>query len=287
MYFLYNLLALKLAVLPGNTLYFFSDILYLILYHIVGYRKNVVRTNLKNSFPEKSETERLQIEKDFYHFFCDMSLETFQTLHLSKREMKKRVSFSGLEYIEEERKKGKSVILMSGHYANWEWSSSIKLNLPADYAGFVIYQTLSSDSFDELMNNIRRRFGCTPVERDVIIRKMVEDKQKQELGYYGFVADQSPARKSIKYWMNFLNQDTPVFLGAEQLAKKFDYVVLYFDTLKIKRGYYHINLKPICLNPAQSEQFEITTKFMNLLEKSIKRDPSMWLWTHKRWKHKK
>ncbi len=265
MYFFLSLFSLKIAILP-SVMYAWADLLYLVLYHVVGYRVKVVRENLNNAFPEKTDQERLAIEKEFYHYFCEMTLETFQTLHLSKKEMKRQVTFSGLEFIEEERKKGKSVILMSGHYANWEWSSSIKLHLPDDYAGYVIYQTLSNNSFDRFMNDIRKKFGCTPIERDVIVRKMVEHKQNNTPGYYGFVADQSPPRKSIRFWMNFLNQDTPVFLGAEQLAKKFDYSVLYFDTVKLKKGYYHIDLKPITLTPQFTEEFEITTRFMNLLE---------------------
>lgn len=287
MRFFLNLLAWKLYALSGWSLYLASDALYFVLYRVVQYRVKVVRSNLANAFPEKSTPELLKIERDFFHYFCDMSLETFLSLHLSKKAMMKHVSFSGLELIEQERAKGKSVILMSGHYANWEWSSSIKLHLPADYQGYVIYQKLSNEGFDQFMNDIRRRFGCIPIERDTIIRKMVEHKQNNQPGYYGFVADQSPAGKSIRYWMTFLNQDTPVFLGAEQLAKKFDYVVLYFDTVKLDRGKYHIDLKPISLNPKETEEYEITTRFMHMLEDSIKRDPSLWLWSHRRWKHKK
>jgi KDO2-lipid IV(A) lauroyltransferase len=285
-YFVYSLLWV-ITLLPLKVLYLLSDLLYPVIYYVVGYRKRVVRENLLNSFPEKSEKERLLIEKRFYHFFCDLFIEIAYEIHLSEKEISKRVTFGNLDLLREQYAKGKSVILMCAHYGNWEWSSTFPLVLPKEAKPYGIYKKLSNKDFDQLILKLRTRFGGITIEMKEFLRLMINLKKENKLGCFELISDQTPPYNNIHLWTNFLNQDTPVITGAEQLARKFDYPVFYVEILRKKRGYYHCEFVPITLDPLNTSEFEITEKFTGLLETSIKAHPEFWLWSHKRWKYKR
>lgn len=285
MYYLFYGFIWLLTLLPFRALYFIADFLYILIYHVAGYRRKVVRRNLVRSFPDKNTDEIVKIEKDFYRYFCDLSMETLKEIHASKSEMKKRMVFENLDLLMAERAKGQSVMLMSGHYCNWEWTSVICLYLPDDYKAYPVYQTLSNKHFDALMIKLRNRYGAVPVEKDDLVRTMLKHKQAGVSGIYGMIADQSPMKQNIRYRKQFLHQDTPVFLGTEQLAKKYKMPVYYLDIKRVKRGYYSANVVLISQNAANTGEYEITDKFMDLLENSINQRPEFWLWSHNRWKH--
>ncbi|MDR3653220.1 MAG: lysophospholipid acyltransferase family protein [Paludibacter sp.] len=281
---LYGLLWL-MTWLPLRLLYIISDISYPIIYYIVRYRRNVVKTNLAKSFPEKSEKERRNIERRFYHYFCDIFVETMYEMHMSKNEILRRFNLGNYEPIVEQVRNGKSVMLMTAHYCNWEWASAVSLILPTDNKMHNIYKKLRNKKFDTLMLELRSKFTGKNTEKKDLLRTMVNMKNEGKVAVFGMIADQSPTGKSAHYWTTFLNQDTPVLLGTEQLAKKFNYPVFYIHINRIKRGYYKCEFHAISLEPTLTAGHEITDAYMQILEKEIESAPEFWLWSHKRWKH--
>ncbi|HEY5591278.1 MAG TPA: lysophospholipid acyltransferase family protein [Paludibacter sp.] len=271
--------------LPLRVLYLFSDFFYLIIYYLAGYRKRVVRKNLENSFPKKTKKEILLIERRFYRYFCDLFVETVYEMHMSKNEILRRIDLGNVEPILEQYKKGKSVMLMTAHYGNWEWASALSLLLPNENPLHSIYKQLKSKNFDNLMFELRSKFTGKNIEKKDLLRVMLRMKNEGEVAMFGMISDQTPTGNSIHYWTQFLNQDTPVLLGTEQLAKKFDYPVFYLHINRIKRGYYKCEYHPISLEPKQTAEFEITETYMRILEKEIEAAPEYWLWTHRRWKY--
>lgn len=286
--FLFNLLKFTLwtwALLPLRALYVLSDLLYVPLYYLVGYRKKVVRRNLKNSFPEKSEKELRKIEKQFYHHFCDYVVETIKLLHISDEEMMRRLRFTNPEYVDELAKDGKSIFLMMGHYCNWEWVTSMTRWVPEQLLMAQIYRPLSNKAADKFFLKLRARFGSVGIAKNDTLREIIRYRKAGQQIMVGFIADQTPSKNNLHYWTNFLNQDTPCLTGAEKIASKIDAHVLFLDIKKVKRGYYEATVKEIALDPKNTPEFEITEKYMRMMEEMIQRAPQYWLWTHKRWKH--
>ena len=283
-YFLYILVWI-ITWLPLCLLYVLSDILFPIVYYIVRYRRKVVKINLLNSFPNKTEKEILQIERRYYHFFCDLFVETFYEMHLSEKEIRRRVTYGNLDAILEQFVKGKSVMMMTAHYGNWEWPSALSLYLPKEFPLYGIYKKLRNKKFNTLIFTLRSKFGGIPIEKREILRFMLNLKKEKKTGNFWMISDQTPNGQYIHYWTKFLNQDTPALTGTEQLARKFDYPVFYVEITCTKRGYYHCEFIPISLESAQTNEFEITEKYMQLLQKTIEAKPEYWLWSHRRWKH--
>lgn len=272
--------------LPLPILYLFSDIAYLIVYYIAGYRKQVVRINLEKSFPDKTKNERRKIERRFFRYFCEVFVETIYEMHISKAEMQSRMAFCNIDVVLDQYEKGKSCLLMTAHYGNWEWASALSLYLPSDKPLYGIYKRLTNSNFDALMYELRTKSTGKNIEKKDLLRRMVRLKKDGELAMFGMISDQTPSN-NIHYWTPFLNQDTPVLIGTEALARKFDYPVYYGEITRIKRGYYKCELIPISLEPTQTSEFEIVEKYMRLLEKTIVAQPEYWLWTHRRWKYQR
>lgn len=272
---------------PLVVLYLLADFLYYVLYYIARYRRGVVRTNLTKSFPEKSIKEIISIEKKFYRYLCDVFIEAISEMHMSKKEMMHRMKFVNVDTIIEQYQKGKSCMLMTAHYGNWEWASTLSVWLPEGKPLYGIYKKLSSKSFDFLMCELRMKFTGKNIEKDDLARKMLELRSKNQLAMFGMISDQTPSITGSDAWVKFLNQDTLAIVGTEVLAKKFDYPVFYAKITRIKRGYYTCEFIPISMTPKTTEKQEITIKYMQLLEETIQNNPPYWLWTHKRWKHKK
>lgn len=275
------------ALLPMRVLYILADILYVPLYYVIRYRLKVVRNNLKNSFPDKSKKELREIEKEFYHHFCDYFVETIKLLHISESEIRDRISFTNMDIVKDVMKDNKSCIMFLGHYGNWEWVPSITLEFTDGTLLGQIYRPLKNKAFDELFLKIRSRFGSVSIAKNNTLRSILEFKKENKKVLIGFMSDQTPSLANIHYWTNFLNQDTPVYTGVERIAKKTGFSVTYLDVIKTGRGRYTCDVKLITADPKNEPEFAITEKYIREMEKTILRHPSYWLWTHKRWKHKR
>jgi len=285
MYKVFYFLIWLIAWLPLRVLYIFSDIFYLIIYYVVGYRKKVARRNIEKSFPEKSKKELRKIERRFFRYFCDLFIETFYEIHMSEKEVLRRIDFGNIEPILEQLSKGKSVLAMTSHYGNWEWGSALSLLLPRESPLYGIYKKLNNKKFDQLMINLRSIFKGKTIETHNLFRTMVKMRKEGEIGVFGMISDQSPWVGNVNQWLKLLHQDTPVLDGTEQLAKKFDYPVVYIHIDRVKRGYYKCECIPIALEPKLTTELEITKKYFEILEQKIQAAPEFWLWTHNRWKH--
>lgn len=263
--------------------YLCSDISYVFVYQVFGYRKKVVFQNLRNSFPEKTPAEIEEIAKGFYSYFCDLILETIRMAGMTKKEVIKR-SFNSLSpEFQQVLKEGKSTIFMMGHFGNWEWASNHFTIV--NYCPLLpVYKKLSNPWVEGWLYRIRKRFGAMPISMETTLRTVIERKDQQST--YAFVADQTPVPPAT-LWLNFLNQDTPVFTGAEKIAKKMDIPVFYVRTTRPKRGIYHYEAEVISLNPGELPEFELSRLFFQKLEEDIQKEPALWLWSHRRWKHKR
>ncbi|MDH6355283.1 KDO2-lipid IV(A) lauroyltransferase [Dysgonomonas sp. PH5-45] len=275
------------AVLPFRLLYVLSDILYVVVYKIVGYRRKVVRGNLRNSFPDKSDRDLMQIEKDFYHHFCDYFVETIKLLHVSDKEIQSRIRFKNPELVRELTRKGNSVLMYLGHYGNWEWVPAMTLLMDADVSTGDIYRPLKNKAVDDIFLKIRSRFGALNIPKNNTLRAIVKMRQTGKKVVVGFMSDQTPSVNNIHYWTTFLNQDTAVFTGVERIAKTTGFAVIYLDMEKVGRGRYDCTYHLITETPKEDPEFQITEKYIRIFEQTILRNPAYWLWTHKRWKYKK
>lgn len=272
--------------MPFKILYLVSDGIYLLLYYVVGYRKKVVLENLTNAFPEKGKAETEQLRKDFYRYFCDLLLETFKTLTISRKKMLRHCSMDEKSeaLLHTFAAKGESVILVLGHHGNWEWAGNT-FSLTCAHQLYVIYHPLTNPYFDSLMYRMRTRFGTRLIPMQDTYKEMVQ--HKGELTATAFIADQTPQPGSA-YWMPFLHQDTPVFLGTEKIATKMKRTVLYVSVKRVKRGYYQLVIdENYIMNPQDFGPGGLTEAHTQRLEKEIKQQPETWLWTHRRWKHKR
>jgi KDO2-lipid IV(A) lauroyltransferase len=270
-----------IAALPFSVLYFVSDGMARLLI-LSGYRREVVEMNLRNSFPEKSTEEIKQLSRSYYHYLCDLILETLKTMTMSEEEYRNRITLNNPEVLSTLAKQGKSIVLLLGHFGNWEWFGPC-VTLKTDYQLVVIYRPLSDPYFERMTSSWRTRFGTeiTPVQQT--LRAMVANKNR--LTATAFVADQ--AAPANAYWTTFLNQDTSVFTGAEKIATKFDYPVVYLHAARPKRGYYIITPEVLFEHPSQTAENQISEAFTRRLEKDIIANPVIWLWSHKRWKNKR
>ncbi|HTJ51621.1 MAG TPA: lysophospholipid acyltransferase family protein [Cyclobacteriaceae bacterium] len=271
-----------LASLPFSVLYKASDLLFSILW-LSGYRKKVVIMNLTNSFPEKSKEEIEALCKSYYRYLCDIILETFKTLTMTEHEARTRCVFVNQPWLDKLYEENKSFIIVMGHYGNWEWAGP-SFTLNTKFQLVVIYRPLTNPYFEKMMTGMRTKFGTriTPVNQT--LRDMVANRK--QLTATAFIADQTATRDNA-YWMNFLNQDTAVFTGPEKLAKKFSYPVVYMNVKRIERGYYQVTPELLFSEPNNTAEGEICEVFTKRLEKDIINDPQIWLWSHKRWKHKR
>jgi KDO2-lipid IV(A) lauroyltransferase len=274
-----------LSILPFRLLYAVSDFVYFIVYYIIGYRKKTVRENLALALPHLSEKERLSIEKKSFRHMCDMFLEMIKTMSISEKEINKRFKFTNLDDYLELEKKQKSVALICAHYASYEWV--ISMNNQIKYQGFAIYKRIANRYFDELVRKIRSKFRATLITTKETIPTIRQNAKNGKLGIYGFASDQSPKLSSVFHWNSFMGIEVPVHTGAEMLAKKYNMNVVFLKVKKVKRGFYEASFAAIYEDVAQIPNYEITDAFLKLVEKQIHEAPEFYLWTHKRWKHKR
>lgn len=276
------------SLLPMWFLHMVSFIISVILFYVVRYRRQVVHDNIKSSFPRLSPRKRWMIERRFYTHFCDLLFESVKFFSISKWNMKRRMKFKGVELLEESFRKGRSCGVFLGHYGNWEWISSMPLWIdPTLCLCTQLYHQLENYVTDQLILYTRRRFGGVNIEVNQSVKDIIRLRNEGKPVLVGFIADQAPYWDNIYYWNDFLHHETPWFTGAERIMQKLDMDVYYLDVRRRRRGYYVAEYKRITTEPQKQEQFWLTEQYAKMLEHTIKRAPSYWLWSHRRWKRTK
>ncbi|MCM1504705.1 MAG: lysophospholipid acyltransferase family protein [Muribaculum sp.] len=279
-----------LARLPFGILYFISDILYFLIYYVVGYRKKVAMSNIRSSFPEKCEPECKAILKQFFRNFTDYFVETIKLAHISDEEMKRRMVFVGIEEIDKAFDEGRSIAMYFSHCGNWEWAPSITLwsrHKPSDKLVYAqVYRPLKNKWFDSYFLKLRSRFGSFSYDKKMVFRDLLKLKRDDIQSITGFMSDQKPSHGDVGHIMMFLNHPTAIITGTEILARRLDLEVFYWDVEKPSRGHYRLIVRKIAEHPDDMPLYSITDTYGRMLEETIRRNPSIWLWTHKRWKHK-
>ncbi|MEE3724274.1 lipid A biosynthesis acyltransferase [Riemerella anatipestifer] len=272
-----------ISKLPLRVLYIFSDLIFVLSYYIVGYRKKVVLENLRKSFPEKSETEINAICKNFYQNFADYIVETLKTFTVSNNELRVRVQHINQHLFSEALEERKNIIMLSGHIFNWEWFNALAEVVPQKYC-FPVYRKMQSAFWEEKVKLIRGRFGNTALEAKQVVRHILKQPNDGN-SVYMFVADQSPYVLDVDYGLEFLNQKTPAFIGYDKLSTKMDLIFIYCEMKKVKRGFYQVNYYRIYPDGERFQPYEVVNKFHKMLETTIKKRPDNWLWSHRRWKY--
>ena len=275
-----------LSLIPLPVLYWFSDyVIYPLARYIVRYRLTLVRKNIDLSFPEKTPAEREEIINNFYHHFSDLLVEIVYGYRTSKEEMRQRVVFENLEMLEELSRKTHGSIAYLGHMCNWEWIAEVgnQFNDPSMVV-YCVYRHQKSERSNKAMAAIRNKRGGVCVEKNFLLRKLVQLRHDTHPFVVGLIADQKPTPRNAHIWTTFMNQDTAFLDGGEVLARKFDYGVVFAHITSPKRGHYRIRFELITDNPNSMPQEAITLEYARLLEENIRQQPHMWLWTHNRWK---
>ncbi|TDW49130.1 KDO2-lipid IV(A) lauroyltransferase [Flavobacterium sp. 270] len=273
-----------ISILPFRIFYWFSDFVFFLVYYVLGYRRKVVRENLALALPHLSDNERKVIEKKFYQHMCDMFLEMIKTMSMSPEEMDKRFAITNLEVIQEYEKRGRSAVLVTSHYASFEWILTINTKLK--FKGVAVYKKIANPYFDKLVRKIRSKYNTELVETRKTIPLMAQNQRDGVLSLYGLASDQSPKLDRIFHSSTFMGIEVPVHTGSEMLAKKYDLSVIFFKVKKIKRGYYEASFIPLADHPREYPDFKITEMYLHEVEKQILEAPEFYLWTHKRWKHR-
>ena len=269
-----------ISILPFGLVYKLSDLISFLLHKVFKYRLKTVKKNLSLVFPKKSKSELNSIEKEFYTHFADISIESIKAYGMSKDEMKKRYRYENIEELVRIQKKNKNIILICGHYSNFEWLLSIGYNVKGN--GYGIYTPMTNRYFDKLFKKIRKKHQAFLVSR-YHIKDFMRNLDTDKYHLFGFAADQSPRKVGKSYINNFLGHKVPIFTGAERFSKDYDLSVVFADITRTKRGFYKTVFTEI--EDKDSSKYSVTDQFINLLEKQIIRDPSQYFWTHNRFKH--
>ena len=268
-----------------TSIYLISDLLYYIIYYIFSYRKKVVRKNLELAFPEKSKMERRRIERENFRNLTDIFLETFKSNNIKEKDLRERFRFKNPELLEKIYNNNQEVIVMCSHYCSWEWVfviekiTKFKIN--------AIYKQLSNKYFDKWTKDRRSQYGANMITTKETYREISRLSKLKSLNFYGFASDQSPKKSKAVYWGNFLNNWVPIHTGAEIIAKKYNIAIVFMDVQKVKRGYYEASFSLITEKPNSFKKFELTDKYIELVEKQVRDKPEYYTWTHRRFKHRK
>lgn len=281
---LFYLVILPISKLPFGVLYLISDFLYLVLYKIIGYRTKVVRSNLENSFPDKTSAEIRKLEAKFYSHLCDLVVESLKAFSISLDEAKERMKDRNIEVVNQYYKQGRQVVLVGGHYGNWELFA-ITIGATTEHKALALYTPLKNEFINEKITKSRSKYGLGMLSIKEIKSKLTEINS--DLYAIIFGADQSPRKTQRAYWMKFLNQETGIQFGTEKFAKEFNAVVIFANIYKVKRGYYELQYDLITEQPNEEDFGYISKTHTQMLEQVIQEQPEFWLWSHKRWKHKR
>ncbi len=282
---LYYFIIIPLSHLPFWLLYLISDFLYLILYKIFGYRTKVVRSNLENSFPNYSKKEIDKIESKFYRHLCDLILESIKAFSIDFDEACKRMIDRNIEVVNRYYEQGRQVVMVGGHYGNWELFA-MTIGEALEHEAIALYTPLKNEFINRKITESRSKYDLNMLSIKAIKEKLsVLNEDKRYAIMFG--SDQSPRKSQKAYWMNFLNQETGVQFGTEKFAREFDAVVIFANIYRVKRGHYEVDYELLTETPNEMPLGEITKEHTRRLEKIIQDEPAFWLWSHKRWKHKR
>lgn len=282
---LYYVFIIPISALPLFILYGISNFMYVMMYYVFGYRKKVIEDNIYKSFPDKSENEKKRIVKAFYKHFCDIIIESIKNFTISKKQVLKRFSVENPEVLDKYYDQGKSVVMIGGHYNNWELYA-VAISMLAKHQHLGIYKPLSSAFFDEKMRSSREKFGLKMIPMKATRQNFETTHEHPVCMIFG--SDQWPSNPKKAHWTTFLGRETPFLFGAEKYAKEFDWPVVYGEILKVKRGKYTLVLHDLTDKPKELENGQIIETYVRMLEKTItERKPELWLWSHRRWKRTK
>ncbi|MCH5182032.1 MAG: lysophospholipid acyltransferase family protein [Prevotellaceae bacterium] len=278
-------LARLVSRLPLGVLYALSTLACPVVRHVAGYRRGVVRRNIDSALPELTRRERRRVERRFYAWFCDYAVETLRLCSMSEAEMRRRLTVEGLEAVEAALRIRPFVFIYLGHYCNWEWISSLPLHTGARCA--QLYKPLRGKLFDDFFQELRTRFGSENIAKSDALRRIVALRREGRPVLVGFISDQSPKSESTHLWVDFLHHDTAAFTGTERIGRKVGAAVFFADVSRPARGRYHLRFVPMAADASAVPEHELTRDYMARLEKMIRREPHLWLWSHNRWKHQR
>lgn len=274
-----------IALIPLDILYIASDIAYLIVYHIIRYRKRTVWENLTKAFPGKNEKERKVIERNFYRHLCDLCIETVKLLCISDKEMRKRINIYGCETVEELARQKKPIFVYLSHYGNWEWAQEVKKRYAQPETTAEIYHRIANPVLDRIMLRIRSRWNGELLPQDEAVRRILRFHKTGGSFLIGFISDQRPHHVEDDQWITFLNQPTDMICGAEIIGRRCGAAFLYLDIVKSGRGHYTMTFIPLTPSHGCKTPYSYTETYMCRLEETIRNRPEYWLWSHKRWSH--
>lgn len=276
-----------LSLLPFGVLFALSDVLYVLLYHVVRYRRRLVRRNLTESFPDKSAHQIVAIERKFYRYFADMILESCKLLSISPDKMRRRMRFVNIDLLNAMLAQGQTVSAFLGHYGNWEWTSSSGLWVDERATVVQVYHQLRNAAIDRVVRQMRERMGNICLDMHKTARFAFEAVSGDKPYVLGLIADQSPRYREVKDYLRFLNHDVPVLTATERLTKRYGFGAIYVSLRRVGRGRYDCVLSRLADDPASLPDYELTRRYYALLEQDIQRQPECYLWSHNRFKYAK
>ncbi|MGI4728035.1 MAG: lysophospholipid acyltransferase family protein [Janthinobacterium lividum] len=272
-----------ISLLPFWVLYLFSDAVFILLFYVTHYRRKVAQENLRNAFPEKSQTERAQIERKYYRYLADLLVESVKLFSISSADLQKHIQMIDAELLNKYFADKRSVIGAVGHYGNWEMAL-LGLSLCIENQKLIVYKPVKNNQIEAVIKRSREKFGAQLIPMKATMRTLINKQQEQIITI--LASDQTPVREETQYFANFLNQPTAVFLGVEKMAKLTNSAVVFCDIRLVKRGYYTCTFVPLIKDPKPTAEHEITNTHVQYLEKVIREEPAYWLWSHRRWKFK-
>jgi KDO2-lipid IV(A) lauroyltransferase len=278
---LYYGLVLPLSYLPLRILYAFADVVFILLCTLLPYRKKTIDHNLLLAFPNKTTQERKQIRIDFYRYFANLLVESVKNLTISEKQLRERMQLKNPEILEEINTLNKPILLVAGHYNNWEWLITAQA-LWFKNPNFGIGMPLSHPFWNQKLTARRQRFGL-----EVVHAQNYQKAFQSEQPIVLVLADQAPSSAHNCLWLPFLGRETPVIFGPEYMANKHNCAVVFANISSLKRGYYNMQLELIVEESKNLPYQELTQLHVQKLEQQILTNPARWLWSHKRWKHNK
>ena len=273
-----------LSVLPLFFLYIISLPVYLLMAFVLRYRKKIIDINLSKSFPSLKNDDKKLFRNKFYWHLTQLGIEMLKMISMSKKNVMRRYHCSNPEVVNRFFDEGKSVVLMSSHYNNWEWMV-LSLDMQFKHHGIGVGAHNTNKVFEKLINRARTRYGTEVVFHDNVREVMAYHETNHIPAAYMILADQNPSNPKRCYVADFLNQKTGFIRGSEGFARKYDLPVLYYKVIKEKLGHYRIDVEVICESPSELPDGAIMQRYTELLEDTIKSNPPYWLWSHRRWKH--
>jgi len=285
-FYVFYAFAWLVSLMPFWLLHGFADFIFVLLYYVFGYRKEVTRVNLRNAFPEKDEKWIRKTSLRFYKSLADIILEDIKVLTIRQKKLAKHYRYENLEVMEKFLNNGQSVLLACGHCANWEWMGNTLAPQYQQFNAMAIVKALHNPYFDNFMNGLRNRYlDDTTIYMKDTLRAMI--KRKDIVSIYALAADQTPSNPKTSYWATFMHQDTAFYYGLDKLARSFDMPVIFIDLYREKRGYYVGEMSLIAAEPKKLDEHQVLDIYINKLEEALRKRPHNWLWSHRRWKHKR